>query len=113
MANPKGNPKNLKPFKKGQSGNPGGQGKGPSLTSLLKQFKDTKKRVKVDGKQKILTYGELLVLKMWEQAIKGNTKSQEYICDRLDGKPIAKHELEGKLEALGNIKVYLDGKDSE
>ncbi len=114
MAN---NPKakdNLKPpWPKGKSGNPGGQGKGPSLTSILKKFKDTKKRIKVDGKYKDLTYAELLGLKLWEMAIKGNVQALKYLYDRLEGMPVAKHELEGKLEALGNIKVYLNGKDPE
>lgn len=83
------------------------------MTSIIREFKENKKRMVIEGKRKDWTYGELLILKMWEKGIKGDFPSQKYICDRLDGMPIAKHEIDGRLEALGNIKVYLNGKDPE
>jgi len=101
------------PWPKGKSANPGGQGKGPSLTSLLKKYKNTKKRIQIEGKRTDSTYEEIMILRIWEKVVKGDLEAIKFIFDRIEGKAIARHELEGKLEALGNIKVYLDGKDPE
>lgn len=37
MANPRGTPQNLRPFPKGQSGNPGGHSRSLSITRLIRE----------------------------------------------------------------------------
>lgn len=68
------------------------------MTTLLRQFKENKKRVQIEGKRKDWTYGEILALKMWEMAIKGNEQIMKYVCNRLDGMPLARHEIEATID---------------
>jgi len=73
--------RNLTHFKKGQSGNPKGRPKGPSLTSVL--LKQLKKRGP-DGRREI----DHLIDAMINLAKKGNPAVINQIWDRIDGKLI-------------------------
>jgi hypothetical protein len=74
---------NLKPFKKGQSGNP--KGRPPKEFCIPDILRDqgnliTDKRTKK-------TFYEKMCLIAWEQASKGDHQARTWISDRLEGKP--------------------------
>jgi len=73
--------KNLKPFKPGQSGNPGGMVKGTvNLSSLLQKLLAEE----TDNKTR-KTIAEALAAKMISQALKGSFPQQNLIVNRIDG----------------------------
>lgn len=83
------NPKleNLKPWKKGQSGNPKGGPKGiPELNTLLANVKESD--------------WQAMVSKMAQLAKKGNVRAFEVISDRAFGK------VKEKIEISGTVKSY-------
>ena len=67
------NEKNLKPFKKGQSGNQGGRPKWKQITEILKSEKNQEKL-------------EDMINVVFDLALKGDMRAVEYISDRLEGK---------------------------
>jgi hypothetical protein len=74
----------------GQSGNP--KGRPPkllSITGLIKERLD-----KVDEKTG-KTYAQLVAEKCVELALDGNHEAQKEILNRIDGKVVEKHEVEG------------------
>ena len=73
--------KNLKPYKKGQSGHPGRTPKDVSLTSLLKEQIDTVPAGEKQGR----TWRQLLVLAWLTGAMKNPVLLKE-VLDRLEGK---------------------------
>lgn len=80
---------NLRPFKPGQSGNPGGRPKGKSLTALLRERLD-----EVDeatGK----TIAQLVVEGWVNAARDGNVPAIKEALDRTEGKVIERKELSG------------------
>ena len=68
------NKRNLKPFKKGNSGNPGGRPKWKHITEILR---------KEDNLDRL----NMVVDKVFEMALTGNMRAIEFIADRLEGKP--------------------------
>lgn len=69
------------PFKKGQSGNPGGRNKQEEFTNLVRaigNIEDPKTR-----RRKLYD----VVMKLYEQALEGEGWAIMHIGDRLDGKP--------------------------
>lgn len=92
---------NLKPFKKGQSGNPAGMKKGyKHLKTVTREILGTV-IVRRNGEDK--TYQEEILLKLSEKARAGDTKSAEILFDRADGK--AKQSIEHTGEDGEPIKV--------
>jgi hypothetical protein len=77
------NKENLKPFKKGTSGNPGGRPKTKFITDWLKHPDREKDMVK-------------MLKKTMKLAISGNMRAVEYITDRTEGK--AKSYLDMAIE---------------
>ncbi len=69
---------NLKPWKKGQSGNPAGRPKGRSITDALRKLLDEG----IDGKDLV----DALAKKAYAQAMKGDFRFFNMIIERLDGK---------------------------
>ena len=92
MPNPHPKTENLKPYKKGQSGNPKGKPPGTrSLTTLLRES-----LVKIgEGQQE--PYDTLLVKRVMKMAVaEGNEAMIKLVWGYLEGLPIAKTELSGK-----------------
>jgi len=87
------NLQNLKPFKKGQSGNPKGRPKGAlSITNLIK--KELKKFPTVRSKK---TNAQLLIEKVLDKAIKkGDIQMLKTIWNYIDGMPKERKELSTK-----------------
>lgn len=84
---------NLKPFKKGVSGNPNGRPrKIPALEAILEENMTDEK----NG----FAYVDLIIKKLRDKAIGGDFKSIEYLLNRCYGKPkeSIKHEVESKEE---------------
>jgi hypothetical protein len=70
------------PFEKGKSGNPKGRPKaGESLTKLMANYLDKEE----DGTG--LLRKTLLIKKIYEMAMSGNTTCQNMLLDRIEGKP--------------------------
>lgn len=90
-------------FKKGQSGNPGGNPKGiPDVATMIKMIG----REPIDAKSK-KTMIEGIVRKAFEDAIAGNDKARQFIVDRGWGKAvdkIAMTDSEGK-DAPGAVAI--------
>ncbi len=85
-----GNPQNLKPFKKGQSGNPKGRPKKlPKLDELLAEVLGTESKGK--------TIAENILRSLQKQAMKGNVKAAELLLDRAYGKAKQSLDVSGDL----------------
>ena len=72
--------KNLKPFEKGVSGNPGGRPKWKKVTELMKTETNQEKLA-------------VIVDNVFDMAIEGNMRAVEFIADRLEGKVAQRVEL--------------------
>ena len=74
------NKKNLKPFEKGVSGNPGGRPKWKQVTELMKSETNQAKL-------------EIMVDKVFDKALEGDMRAVEFIADRLEGKVAQRVEV--------------------
>ena len=100
--NPKGTPANLKPFKKGQVGNPTGRPKKSPVTSRLEKFAGTLVPSEVAKAMKLkkgATWADAWIVMMNRQAL-GATKpgvvaAFKELVDRLEGKAVARVEMAG------------------
>jgi len=72
--------KNLKPFEKGVSGNPGGRPKWKKVTELMKTETNQEKLA-------------IIVDNVFDLALEGNMRAVEFIADRLEGKVAQRVEV--------------------
>jgi len=72
--------KNLKPFEKGVSGNPGGRPHWKKVTELMKTETNQEKLA-------------VMVDKVFDLALEGNMRAVEFIADRLEGKVAQRVEV--------------------
>ncbi len=102
----RGNPQNLKPFKKGQSGNPKGRPKkGSAIADILNSIGDESVIMK-DGKP--ITKREAVLRKIYSEAIKGSMAAVNFIADRTEGKALDRvHQT-----IDGEYSIILDDIDS-
>ena len=71
-------------FKKGRSGNPKGRPKGSrSLKNDLTNLMGKRIRIREDGEQRQVSGQELMLLKLFEKAAKGDTKASAQIFGML------------------------------
>jgi len=83
------NIENLKPFEKGQSGNPAGRPKKlPELDKLLADVLGEEK----DG----ISAADAILKKLRQMATQGNLRAAEILLDRAYGKPKQAHEVFGQ-----------------
>ena len=80
----------LKPYKKGQSGNPDGLPKGyKHLKTILRKASMAKLPWKdLQGKKMIMKAGEAMVYTMYAHAIKGDTKAAKIIFEYQEDKSL-------------------------
>lgn len=117
------NEQNLKPFKKGISGNPGGRPKGSrNLSTILEDVLNRKVSLedpilKKEVKSRI---GEIIVLKLTQKALEGDLRAINEIFDRAEGRPLCRQEVkhdggEEHREFFLDIlrKLKLDRKEDE
>ena len=82
------NPENLTPWKKGQSGNPNGKKKGClSAKTILQRYLAIESGSKHPLTGHKMNCYEHIIVKIMEQAMKGNLKAAKELIDRLEGKP--------------------------
>jgi hypothetical protein len=95
MARKATNPQNLKPFPKGQSGNPNGRPKGvPNTATRLRRILELTNQKKniANGKIEEFTVAEQMDMALIKKALRGDVVAYREIIDRLEGK--AKQSLE-------------------
>jgi len=94
----------LKPFKKGQSGNPKGRPrKEACITTVLQSRMGVVPLVEINGKVNTKTWAELIADSLLMNAYKGNAAAMHELMDRIEGKvaqPIS-----------GDIGIHRDAKD--
>lgn len=72
----------LKPWKPGESGNPGGRpSKGNAIAEIIRKIGDEKSDIQ--SKRKRI---EAVIYKAWEQAERGDDKARQFLVDRGWGK---------------------------
>ena len=90
MAKKATNPQNLKPFKKGQTGNPNGRPKGSlNASTIIKKWLEASENIKnpATGKVENLTQMDIMTLSQIQKARKGDTSAFNSLLDRVYGKP--------------------------
>jgi hypothetical protein len=103
VANKNPNKENLKPFKKGESGNPNGRPKKlPELDKLLADVLGEEK----DG----ITAGEAILKALRAKASKGDVRAAEVLLDRAYGK--AKQTMDVSVSKK-NLPEWLNEEDEE
>ena len=101
--------KNLKPFKKGISGNPSGRPKSAvCIPDLLREIGS-----QIDEPTG-LTKLEAVLIQVWEMALTGNLKAIEWIADRTEGKVLQPVNLNESrpLEIIRVPKIELNQNSS-
>ena len=83
MANPSGTREKLRPFPKGQSGNPGGRPRGLSITALIRR--ELEKPCPDDAS---VTQGERVAAVVVERAIAGEATFVTLIREYVDGNAV-------------------------
>lgn len=102
-ANQRRSRENLKPFKKGISGNPKGR---PKKEFCIPEILREQGHLISDPKTK-QTFYEKMCLKAWKQAVKGDHQARTWISDRLEGK--ASQSL--NMTVKNNLRPVYDGKN--
>ncbi len=95
--------KNLKPFKKGVSGNPKGKPKGAKgFAATLRKIMDIESLSEdiLAGENRKMSNSEKMMIKLYDIATTDHKKNKdlkamEMIMDRLEGKPVQKQEITG------------------
>lgn len=108
--NPKGNPQNLRPWKKGQSGNPkGAQKKLPALDKLMAEVLGS---TDDDGEK---SEAKAILQALINKAKKGDTRAAEILLDRGYGKPKEKLEITEEIRSFKIVaaKKHGEGNSSE
>ena len=96
----RGNPQNLKPFKKGQSGNPKGRPKkGHAIADILNEIGEEK--VTVNGLE--TTKKRVVLMKVYAEALKGQNWAVHFIADRTEGKAVEKIEVNDTTIRVGFV----------
>ena len=96
MANPTG--KGLRPYKPGQSGNPGGRPKGQSFAAILRDLLDREHRKAPDWRSAVAA-------KALELAARGDLDAIKWIADRTDGRVAERQVVAGDDEHPVRVEV--------
>ena len=108
MANPSGTRENLRPFPKGQSGNPGGRPRGLSITALVRT-----ELQKPSAADPSVSNAEAVAGRVVELAVAGDRLFMPLVWRYVDGEPgdapaLSIDELAGRIAAeLGIDKAQL------
>ncbi len=103
--------KNLKMWKKGESGNPNGPPKGyRSITACMRKFLEIyKTKGKLPSGEEVDIDGyEAIALKLINMALTGNRKAINQVLDRLEGKPIQSTKNVNAEATLDELKESLE-----
>jgi hypothetical protein len=110
IVKPNGTPKNLAPaWQRGQSGNPNGRPKGPTVTTLIRRILEARELCgePTPGNR---TVAECLAEVMVKHAIRGSATHLKMLLDRVEG-PVRPRMLES--ERPENVVIYIpdNGRD--
>ena len=75
-------------FRPGQSGNPGGRPKNQSLTAQLRAYLDREAKVRDKPRGHGIRNRDILIERLFQQAVDGDTVLIRLIFERVDGKPL-------------------------
>jgi hypothetical protein len=109
----KGNIENLKPFKKGESGNPKGYPKGlPNSKNRLQILLSLVQKVenKITGEEEDLTVAEQMDIAIVNKAMLGDVKAYEQILDRLEGKTTQTIDLNNNVKGSIPLEQWIKPK---
>ena len=106
MANPRGNPQNLRPaWRKGESGNPKGRPKLPDLRETIARVLADEK----DGKTAL----EATLAALRAKAVRGDVRAAEVLLDRAFGKAQQALDVTSNGQAIVPPIVWTDEKGAE
>ena len=103
------NNENLKPFQKGQSGNPAGRPKGvPTARTILEKFMSIEQNGinELTGEFENLSVAELMHLAQIKKAKEGDLFAYKEILDRLEGKSQTNLKVDGQIESRKIVIGY-------
>jgi hypothetical protein len=104
---------NLKPFKKGKSGNPNGRPKGsPNTKTRLQNLLSLVQKVenKITGEEEDLTVAEQMDIAIVNKAMLGDVKAYEQILDRLEGKTTQTIDLNNNVKGSIPLEQWIKPK---
>lgn len=108
---------NLRPFKKGQCGNPNGRPKGVlNSKTILERFLSIEKEMTnpLSNETENLTIAELIALKQISNALNGDLPAYKEIIDRIEGKTQSKVDVTTDGEKMQTVlKIGYGIKDDE
>tara|TARA_R110000787_G_scaffold21536_3_gene63635 strand:- start:486 stop:830 length:345 start_codon:yes stop_codon:yes gene_type:complete len=96
------NEENLKPFKKGESGNPSGRPKGSlNRSTIARRWLETERKGKnpLTGKDEILTQEDIITLALIRKAMEGDVAAYKALMD--SGYGTAKDTIDLRTENVG------------
>ena len=88
---------NLKPFKKGQSGNPNGRPKKPDLDKAIAEALS----ITQNGKTAL----EAVITVLLKKALKGDLRAIKELLDRGYGQSLQNAKIDADVEMKGNITI--------
>ena len=106
--NSKGTPANLKPFKPGQSGNPGGR---PKKRPISERYEALAEELLPDDLRLMMklgkgaTWGDALAISQYRGALKGKSDAAREIREGIEGRATQRLELTG--QDGGSVKLDL------
>lgn len=102
--NPKGNIQNLKPFRKGQSGNPRGAPKRLDIREAVEKVLSEKK----NGKTSL----EIIIKALQAKAAKGDIRAAQELFDRGFGKSQQFVDVSSMGESIRPIEITVSSKEN-
>src|SRR5262245_12433887 len=102
--NPQGNPQNLKPWTKGQSGNPKGAPRGRRqmrITDALYRILQTKAFAEYVPKTK----SEEIAARLVKSALQGDSIASRETIDRTEAKSVARIQMETKVAGKREVQI--------
>lgn len=114
MANPKGNPQNLKPWPKGVSGNPSGHDNNrKTIDTIVREFLERTTEAKINGKvQEVKNLDLMLEAQLRKSISHSDTKAFEALMNRAYGKAKETIELANREgEAFRTENLIADDKE--
>jgi hypothetical protein len=109
-----GRVQNLKPFKKGQSGNPAGRTPDRFLRPYTSRLRAMSEELLPEDLRLALklepgaTYADGVVKRLMTRALKGEQNAMREIADRIEGSPTQRQEISTPADRTFNIRVVYD-----
>lgn len=99
---------NLKPFEKGESGNPNGRPKGArNRSTIAKQWLEVSQKIKnpITGKEEKLEQQDIMTLALIKKARNGDVSAYKELMDSAYGKIVQPTDITTKGDSLNVINI--------